>query len=136
MAIPIWQDRISPVLDAATRLLVVTRRHGVTAQRREVILGPLDPEALAQSVAELHVNVVLCAALSEVLRRALSKHGVRVRSHLCGEVDAVLHAFCCRRLTQDKFRMPGCWGRHTDGKCCPGRHAARRDHIKQQPKAA
>jgi predicted Fe-Mo cluster-binding NifX family protein len=126
VAIPIWQERISPVLDAATRLLVVTRRRGVQVQRREVILGPLAPEVLAQSVAELHVDVVLCAALSAVLLRALRNHGVRVRSHLCGEVEAVLRAFCCRRLARGGFHMPGCWSRHSHGECRRQHHARKK----------
>ena len=127
VAIPIWQERVSPVLDAATRLLVVTRRRGAEAQRREVILGPLDSEALARGMAELQVNIVLCAALSEDLHRALCRHGVQVRSHLCGEVEAVLRAFCCRRLAREEFRMPGCWGQHAHGQCCRrvGRSPAR-----------
>jgi predicted Fe-Mo cluster-binding NifX family protein len=136
VAIPIWQERVSPVLDAATRLLVVTRRRGVDTQRREVLLGPLEPEPLARSIAELRVDLVLCAALSEALHRALRKHGVRVRSHLCGEADAVLRAFCCRRLAQDEFRMPGCWGQHFHGKCCRGHRAVRSADSKEQSKAA
>lgn len=122
VAIPICQQRVSPVLDAATRLLVVTRRRGVDTQRREVLLGPLEPEPLARSIAELRVDIVLCAALSEVLQRALSKQGVRVRSHLCGEAEAILRAFCCRRLARDEFRMPGCWGQHVHGQCCRREH--------------
>jgi predicted Fe-Mo cluster-binding NifX family protein len=117
VAIPIWQDRISPLLDAATRLLVVTRRRGVEAQRREFLLGPLPTEALARDVAGLHVDVLLCAAVSEPLLRALRKRGVRVRPHVCGEVEAVLRAFCCRRLAREEFRMPGCWGRDLNGDC-------------------
>lgn len=125
VAIPIWQERVSPALDAATRLLVVTRRRGLDAQRREVLLGPLPPEPLARSIAELRVDIILCAALSETLQRALHRHGIRVRSHLCGEVEAVLHAFCCHHLAHDEFRMPGCWGSHSHRNCCrkhPIRH--------------
>lgn len=117
LAIPIWQERVSPVLDAATRLLVVTRRRGVDTQRREVLLGPLQPEPLARSIAELRVDIVLCAALSDALQLALRKHGIRVRPHLCGEVEAVLRAFCRRRLACDEFRMPGCWRLHSHGNC-------------------
>lgn len=122
IAIPVSQERISPVLDAAVRLLLVTRRHGKEVARKEFLLSPLPPEALARSVAELRVDIVLCAALSEVLQRALRKQGVRVRSHLCGEVEAVLRAFCCRRLARDEFRMPGCWGQHVHGQCCRREH--------------
>jgi predicted Fe-Mo cluster-binding NifX family protein len=118
VAFPIWQNRISPLLDAATRLLVVTLRRGAEVRRREILLGPLAPEALARSVAELRVDVLLCAALSESLLRELSKSGVRVQAHLCGEVEAVLRAFCAHRLGREEFRMPGCWSREMHQTCC------------------
>jgi predicted Fe-Mo cluster-binding NifX family protein len=125
IAIPVSQDRISPVLDAAVRLLVVSRRHGKEVARREIILGVLPTEELARSVSELRVNVLLCAALSEPLQRALERCGVRIQPHLCGEVEAVLHAFRCGRLKGDEFRMPGCWGLHLGGHCCRRRGVSR-----------
>jgi len=123
VAIPICQQRISPVLDTAARLLVVTRRRGAEVGRREVLLGSLETEAFARSMAELRVDVLLCAALSETLQRALRQHGVRVRPHLCGEVEAVLAAFCCRQLAGGDFRMPGCWGSHFHSEGCARRKA-------------
>lgn len=136
VAIPIWQQRVSPVLDAATRLLVVTRRRGVDVQRREVLLGPLNPEALTRSLAELRVDIVLCAALSEDLHQTLRRQGIQVRPHLCGEVEAVLRAFACRRLSRDEFRMPGCWGRHSHGVCGRRRHVERSKHSAEEVKTA
>jgi predicted Fe-Mo cluster-binding NifX family protein len=118
IAIPVSQDRISPVLDTAARLLLVTRRRGKEVERKEIVLNPLPAEALANSVAELCVDVLLCAALSESLLRALEQRGVRVKSHLCGEVESVLCAFDCGQLRRDEFRMPGCWGQHLRGECC------------------
>jgi predicted Fe-Mo cluster-binding NifX family protein len=128
VAFPIWQDRISPLLDAATRLLVVTLRRGTEVRRREVLLGLLGSDALARSVVELQVDVLLCAALSEPLLRDLRKRGVRVRAHLCGEVDTVLRAFCTHRLARAEFRMPGCWGRDWHDGC--NRHRKARRLIK------
>lgn len=125
IAVPIWQERVSPVLDAATRLLVVTRRRGAELHRREVVLGELEPRALARSLTELGVDVLLCAALSEDLERALDQQGVRVRSHVCGPVEDVLRAFRCRQLTREEFRMPGCWGRHWHGQCGRRRQSKR-----------
>ncbi|MGA9453545.1 MAG: hypothetical protein WBW41_19635 [Verrucomicrobiia bacterium] len=118
IAIPVLQERISPVLDAAARLLLVTHRRGKEVARREFVLGPLTPEGLARSVAELRVDVLLCAALSKQLLRALERRGVRVKPHLCGEVESVLRAFDCGHLQRDEFRMPGCWGQHSHGKYC------------------
>jgi predicted Fe-Mo cluster-binding NifX family protein len=108
IAIPVLQERISPVLDTAARLLLITRRRGKEVARREFVLGPLPLEGLARSVAELRVDVLLCAALSEPLLRALERRGVRVKPHLCGEVESVLRAFDCGQLRRDEFRMPGC----------------------------
>lgn len=101
----------------------MSRRRGKEVGRKEYVLSPLPTVALARSVVELGVNVLLCAAVSESLLRALEESGVRVRPHLCGEVEAVLHAFCCRQLQRDEFRMPGCWGAHLQGECC-WRHPA------------
>jgi predicted Fe-Mo cluster-binding NifX family protein len=125
IAIPVSQQRISPVLDAAVRLLLVTRRRGKEVERKEFLLSPLPPEGLARSVAELRVDVLLCAALSEPLLRALERRGVRVKPHLCGEVESVLRAFGCGRLTRQEFRMPGCWGWHFQSGCCRRRRGVR-----------
>jgi hypothetical protein len=78
----------------------------------------MSPEALARSVAELRVNVLLCAALSQSLLRELERRGVQVQPHLCGETEAVLQAFCCNRLNRPEFRMPGCWQQHSPSGCC------------------
>lgn len=125
IAIPISQERISPVLDTAARLLLVTRRRGKEVERKEFVLSPLPPEGLARSVAELRVDMLLCAALSEPLLRALERRGVRVKPHLCGEVESVLRAFNCGQLWRDEFRMPGCWGWHLRGECCRRQRPAR-----------
>lgn len=100
------------MLDTATRLLVVTRRRGKETGRKEWVLHPMPAEALARSVAELDVDLLLCAAVSEELSRALERHRIRIRPHLCGPVEAILKASCCGQLDRAEFRMPGCWGRH------------------------
>lgn len=108
VAIPSWQQRVSPVLDTATRLIVVTCRDGKEFSRREVLLGPLPPEEFARNVAELHVNVLLCGALSLELQHALEKNGVRVWPHLCGPINDILQAFGCGQLDRAEFYLPGC----------------------------
>ena len=112
VAIPVWQDRVSPVFDAASRLLVVRQQRGREVDRKEIVLGALSSEGLARSVAELRVDVLLCAAISEPLRLALERGGVRVETHLCGEIEALLHAFRAGNCRRAEFRMPGCWEPH------------------------
>ena len=99
IAIPISQERISPLLDAAGQLLLVTCQRGREIARKKFILGPMSPKELAQSVAELRVDVLLCAALSQGLQRELERMGVRVQPHLCGDAEAVLQAFTVTGFT-------------------------------------
>lgn len=130
VGVPIHQGRVSPVLDTASRLLVVTRRRGREVERKEFVLGVLPAGDLARSVVELGVQVLLCAAASEPLRLALEREGVRVETHLCGEVEALLRAFCAGNCRRREFRMPGCWEsrgrrgphRRGSGACCQHRH--------------
>ncbi|HOA61055.1 MAG: NifB/NifX family molybdenum-iron cluster-binding protein [Verrucomicrobiota bacterium] len=112
VAIPIWQERVSPVFDAASRLLVVRRHRGRTVERKEFVLTATSVEALARSVAELGIDVLLCAAVSETLRTALERAGVAVEAHLCGQVEDLLEAFHAGRWRRSEFRMPGCWDPH------------------------
>jgi predicted Fe-Mo cluster-binding NifX family protein len=135
VAIPIWQERISPVLDAAARLLVVRQRRGAAVERREVTLGVLTPQTLARSVAELGVEALLCGAVSEGLRRALESEGIRVVSDLCGEVETVLRAFARGRLHREDFAMPGCWRRYGQPEVSSRCRTARRPPKRRPAKA-
>lgn len=125
IAIPVLHERISPVLDTATRLLLVSHRRGKEVGRKEVVPGLMPTERLAESLVELRVDLLLCAALSEALLRALDRRGIRVRHHLCGPVESILQAFCCGQLDREEFRMPGCWGHHLSGEC--GRNTAQKN---------
>lgn len=109
VAIPIWQGRVSPVLDTAGRLLVVTRHRGKEVNRREFVLTPLPGEALTSTCVELHVNVLICGAISQLLEVGLCRSGVLVIARVCGEIEPVLQAYLAHRLDSPEFRMPGCW---------------------------
>lgn len=122
---PIAQERISPLLDEAARLLLVTRRRGKEVARKEILLSPQSSAGLARCVAELNVDLLLCGALSHDLQRELARRGVRVQPHLCGETEAVLQAFRCDRLNRPEFLMPGCREQHQKSNCCRRHRSAR-----------
>jgi predicted Fe-Mo cluster-binding NifX family protein len=131
IAIPIWQNRVSPVLDAATRLLLITRHRGREVGRKEIVLSPMPAVDLASNLAAFEVDVLLCAAVSEPLLRALEARGIRVERHVCGDLQEVLQAFCGRHLWRPEFRMPGCRGATWGGGCCRRRRA--RHGARTQP---
>jgi len=111
VAIPVWQGRVSPVLDTAGRLVVVDVEDGEEQRRGEEILSESSPMARASQLAGLDVDVLLCGAISRPLENALASSGIQLVSRLCGEIEEVLAAFLDGRLLKDKlFLMPGCCG--------------------------
>ena len=60
LAISIWNDRISPVFDAAGRLLLVDIEQGQERGRWEEVLPDVLPSRRMRRLAELGVNALIC----------------------------------------------------------------------------
>jgi hypothetical protein len=144
VALPIWDNRLSPVLDTAGTLLVVDIEAGDEIGRREwpLTAAPL-PDRLRQLIAT-QADVLLCGAVSDPLRALLAATSLEVHPFLCGDAELVLEAFRSGTLTDSRFLMPGCcrWrggrespahrardvrsGRERGGGCQGGRQRSRR----------
>jgi predicted Fe-Mo cluster-binding NifX family protein len=107
MAIPIWQGRVSPVLDVAARLLLVRFARGRQTDRQEVLLARNTMDGLCARLRAWGVDHVICAALSDTLEHSLVEEGMRVTPGVCGEVEAVLQSYQAGGLRQPDLTMPG-----------------------------
>ena len=111
IAIPISDDRVSPVFDVARRLLLVDIEDGREVGRTQEALEESQLAPRATRIVELHTDVLVCGAISRALEAMLISAGVEVIPQTCGQVEEVLRAFVSGRLTGDAFVMPGCCGR-------------------------
>jgi predicted Fe-Mo cluster-binding NifX family protein len=113
VAIAVWNDRISPVFDTSNRLLLVDVEHGAERGPRIVVEigGDSFPTQRARRLTELEVNVLICGAISRPLAEMVSASGVVVIPWVSGPVEAVLRAYLTKRLSDSRWRMPGCRGR-------------------------
>jgi predicted Fe-Mo cluster-binding NifX family protein len=107
VAIPYWQDRVSPVFDVAGNLLLIEMDDGTEQRRETTRLGSTEPGARAKQLAGTGADVLVCGAISRPLEAALVASGVRVIPQICGQVEEVLAAFLKGRLTEEAFLMPG-----------------------------
>jgi predicted Fe-Mo cluster-binding NifX family protein len=113
VAIPNFEGRISPVLDVAARLLLIRVESGKEVAREQVAIAENRPDQLIRTCEELRVDVLICGAISQPLACWLADAGVRVVSHLCGEIETIFCAFLTDTLNRAEFRMPGC----AQGRC-------------------
>jgi predicted Fe-Mo cluster-binding NifX family protein len=108
VAMPVWNDCVSTVLDFADCLLVVDCESG-TIQGRSVV--DLAGTTMAERVARLRglgVRVLLCGAVSRPLERMVTAAGIEIVPFLRGRADDVLDAYFAGRLFEPGFMLPGC----------------------------
>jgi len=108
LAMPVWNDCVSTVLDFADYLLVVDCESG-TARGRSVT--DFTGITMAQKVArlrELGIQVLLCGAVSRPMERMIMASGIDVIPFLRGRVNDVLNAYFSGGLREPAFMLPGC----------------------------
>ena len=112
VAITRWHGRVSPVLDVASKALLVTLDGDRETERQEVSIEGTGALHRARHISRLGADTVICGAVSRPLELALDSVGLEVISNVCGQVDEVLKAFIAERLNEETYLMPGCCRRH------------------------
>jgi predicted Fe-Mo cluster-binding NifX family protein len=108
LAIAVWNDRVSPVFDAAGRLLLIDIEQGQERARQEEVLSDAFPSRRMRRLTELGVNALICGGISRPLVTLLAESGISVCPWTAGPVDKVLRAYLEGRLHDPEWRMPGC----------------------------
>jgi predicted Fe-Mo cluster-binding NifX family protein len=93
VALAIWKNRISPLFDATSRLLILhIQKKEILASHMEVLECP-SIFLWAQKLDELRIQVLICGGLSAFLEYLIQARGIRVFSFISGTIDEVLEAF-------------------------------------------
>jgi len=108
IAIPVWGEKVSPLLDAASRLLIVeTDRRGEIA-RFQMALDDGELNRKARLIREVGVDVIICGAVSDPVSKALAATGIRIISEISGRVGDVVDSFLRGSTFDSRLLMPGC----------------------------
>jgi len=118
VAIAVWEDCVSSVLDFAQRLVVADLKDGTETSRTEIGLPERDPFTKLAKLRELGVDVLICGAVSRPLACAFTACGIRLLPYVTGRLDDVLKAYQAGQLDQPQYRLPGWW----PGACQGFRH--------------
>ncbi|MFH1487714.1 MAG: NifB/NifX family molybdenum-iron cluster-binding protein [Pseudomonadota bacterium] len=117
IAIPIWEDRVSPVFDTALRLLVVEVEGRKESSRFIYYMEERDPTRKCFLVRNLDVDILICGAVSQPLLHNLLASSLDVIQQISGRAEEVLDAYLQGNILQSRFLMPGCKGyRHRKGR--------------------
>jgi predicted Fe-Mo cluster-binding NifX family protein len=121
VAIAVWEDCVSSVLDFSQRLVVVELNDAGEVGRVQVALSERNPFVRLAKLRELGVNVLICGAVSQPLASASTAQGIRLLPYVTGRVDDVLKAYQAGQLGLPEFMLPGWWPGARKGfrrRCC------------------
>ena len=108
IVVPIWNDKVSPVLDTASRLLVLDTGIDNRVSRSEAYLDEQDISRRCFRIRKLGADVLICGAVSRSFSDLLAANGIRVIPGIAGCIEEILEAYFNGTLDQSKFLMPGC----------------------------
>ena len=128
IAIPVWNDRVSPVFDVARSIRVADIADGAVAHLSN---HELENDNRAAMLAKIGVDLLICGAISIPLESTLCVAGVEVIPDTCGGAEEIIQAFALGDRTLTRFRSPGNSRRHrslpeTTSHHRPGTWASRR----------
>ena len=93
IAIPQWEQRVSPILDNAGSLVLVDTEVGGPERPSAVPLTGVAPLERAVFLQRLGVDFVICGAISRPLQLLLDAAGIAVIANTSGPIEQVLRTF-------------------------------------------
>ena len=93
IAIPMFNSRVSPRFDFASRMLIATIDNREVVERIEHSLTNLNPIRRSALLSELGVKVLICGGINDFSVRLLMGNGIEVIPMVAGEVEDVLNLF-------------------------------------------
>lgn len=111
IAIPVHNGRVSPVFDAARRIVLVDVADGGPVGREEQPIEAVFPARRARWLAEQRTDVLICGAISMPLAQMVQGHGIQLVPWVAGPLEDVIRGFMDNGLQHAQFAMPGCLGR-------------------------
>lgn len=107
IAISIWEDKISPLLDTASKLLIIENEGLEESSRYEVHLLKQDISKKCRFIQSLNIDVLISGAVSRQFSEMLKASGIEVISGISGPARDVLTAYQQGKPLHSEFFMPG-----------------------------
>ncbi len=112
IAITIWGNRISPVFDVASTLLVADIKNKIIAHKTYISFDPGIPSGLIQTLKNSNIAILVCGAISDIPADLIKTNDIKLISFVTGNALKFLDDFANKHTIDKhtidkKFIMPG-----------------------------
>ena len=120
LAIPVFRDRVAPVLDWCSKIIIISEEGADAALGRHIDVMEKSIFMLMRTLREHGIETLICGALSPEMLNYGESIGLRIIHGIAGDIEEVLQAYRERRLDQPRYWLPGCRGQRrykSAGRC-------------------
>ena len=107
LAVTVWGNRISPVFDAASTLLVAEITNKKISRYYYTDFDPESPIDLIHTLKKHQVTILVCGAISKTPASLILDHHIHLISFITGNARQFLDSFALDQTVGKKNRMPG-----------------------------
>ncbi len=108
LAITIWGNRVSPVFDAAGKLLVAEIKNRMIIKKSYTSFNPETPSELIKTLKKMDVSVLICGAISTKPADLIVESDIKLISFVTGNALKLLDNIANKQTIEKTFMMPGC----------------------------
>jgi predicted Fe-Mo cluster-binding NifX family protein len=107
IAIPVWQDRVSPLFDSSEHLLVAESAGNRILKQDVISMESLSLFQRIDLLQRLHIEVFACGGITRPILENISNKNIKVIPFICGDVNELLQAILNGKDVKFLFSMPG-----------------------------
>ncbi|GKT08744.1 hypothetical protein [Desulforhabdus sp. TSK] len=119
LAIPVFRDRVAPVLNWSKRVLIVSDEEPEASRGEELFFPSATGFEILRCLKDKGVHTVICGAISRELLCYAANLGIKILCGVSGPVLDVLRGYRGRQLEEPRFWLPGCGGQRQYRGDCP-----------------
>jgi predicted Fe-Mo cluster-binding NifX family protein len=108
VAIPVFQERVSPLLDVADRFVIYEIAEGGILLKSTVQLDAHCERLRIKKLGEIGVSVIIGGAVSGYTDRCVSEQGIRLVSWVSGAVDEIIELYLRDELPEGRIGRRRC----------------------------
>ena len=123
IALPVFQERVSPLMDVSDRYIIYETENGEIKQRVIITISTESGPQRIEKLKDIGVNTIICGAVSGHVAHKVGEKGMRLVSMIYGPIDEVIERYLNNTLTTFIPGPAGCTGRkkRRRGACAGGK---------------
>ncbi|MBT3388669.1 MAG: dinitrogenase iron-molybdenum cofactor biosynthesis domain-containing protein [Desulfobacula sp.] len=108
IAVTIWGNRVSPVFDAAKKLLVVDLKKQKITNKQYLSFDPGSIEDVIGLLKNMQINTLICGAITSRPTELLTDNDIELIPFVSGEALELIDALAKKVDVGKTYIMPGC----------------------------